>query len=209
MSHAEEWARRIVVRHREPGHLRFELPAELCAGARAEALEAGLAGRAGIYRTTLYRAARKLSLRYDPHQADEREVVLALRAQLDRLPGPLVQALRPAGEEFGQALQGARRKIEDGVRRSLARFRLALMKLRQAEPKQGTLAARLQPVLAGALTERAILNFLNDLLAFYLIKVHWELITRRWMRNPVAHADAWLAIFYLMYLLVRYRKTNK
>lgn len=209
MSHAEEWARRIVVRHREPGHLRFELPAELCAGARAEALEAGLPGRAGIYRVTLYRAARKLSLRYDPHQANEREVVLALRAQLDRLPGPLAQALRPAGEELGQALHGARLKIEDGVRRSLAWFRLALMQLRQAEPKQGTLAARLQPVLAGALTERAIVNFLNDLLAFYLIKVHWELITKRWMRNPVAHADAWLAIFYLMYLLVRYRKTNK
>ena len=47
------------------------------------------------------------------------------------------------------------------------------------------------------------------MIAFYLIKVHWELITRRWMRNPVAHADAWLAIFYLIYLLVRYRKTNK
>ena len=47
------------------------------------------------------------------------------------------------------------------------------------------------------------------MIAFYLIKVHWELITKRWMRNPVAHADAWLAIFYLMYLLVRYRKTNK
>lgn len=209
MSHAEEWARQIVVRHRQPGHLRFDLPAALCSGPRADALESGLVGSAGIYRATLYRTARKLSLRYDPHQANEREVVLALRALLDRLPGPLAQVLRPAGEELGQALRGARLKIEDGVRRRLARFRLALMKLRQAEPKQGTLAAHLQPVLAGALTERAILNFLNDLLAFYLIKVHWELITRRWMRNPLAHVDAWLAIFYLTYLLVRYRKTGK
>lgn len=209
MSHAEEWARRIRLRHREPGHLRFELPAELCAGARAEALEAGLAGRAGIYRVTLYRAARKLSLRYDPHQANEREVVLALRARLDHLPGPLAQTLQPAGRQLGQALREAGREIERGTRRRLAQLRLYLLKLRQARPREGTLAARLQPVLAGALTERAILNFLNDLLAFYLIKVHWELITKRWMRNPVAHADAWLAIFYLMYLLVRYRKTNK
>jgi hypothetical protein len=209
MSHAEDWARRIVVRHREPGHLRFELPAELCAGPRAEALETGLVGRAGIYRATLYRAARKLSLRYDPHQVHEREVVLALRAQLDRLPGPLVQALQPAGEQLGRRLRETGRKIEHGARRKLAKLRLYLMKLRQGQPPAGSLQARLQPLVANALTEKAIINFLNDLLAFYLIKVHWELITKRWMRNPVAHADAWLAIFYLMYLLVRYRKTNK
>jgi hypothetical protein len=36
-----------------------------------------------------------------------------------------------------------------------------------------------------------------------------ELDHQALMRNPVAHADAWLAIFYLIYLLVRYRKTNK
>ncbi|GIK24111.1 MAG: hypothetical protein C3F19_08105 [Rhodocyclales bacterium] len=209
MSHAEAWARQIAVRHREAGHLRFELPAELCEGPRADALENGLVGSAGIYRATLYRAARKFSLRYDPHQASEREVVKALRARLDALPGPLAQALQPAAQQLGQSMHAAKEKLETGARRKLAQFRLALMKLRQAQPKAGSLQARLQPVLANALTEKAIINFLNDLLAFYLIKVHWELITKRWMRNPVAHADAWLAIFYLMYLLVRYRKTNK
>lgn len=209
ISHAEAWARRIAVRHREPGHLRFQLPAELCVGPRADALEAGLVGSAGIYRATLYRAARKLSLRYDPHQANERDVVLALRAQLDRLPGPLAQALQPAGEQIGQTLRETGRKIEHGARRKLAQLRLTLMKLRHGQPQAGTLQARLQPIIANALTEKAVINFLNDLLAFYLIKVHWELITKRWMRNPVAHADAWLAIFYLIYLLVRYRKLNK
>jgi hypothetical protein len=62
-------------------------------------------------------------------------------------------------------------------------------------------------MLANALTEKAIVNFLNDLIAFYLVKVHWELISQRWLKNPVKHADAWLAIFYLMFLLVRYRKS--
>lgn len=209
MSHAEAWARSIAVRHREPGHLRLQLPAELCSGPRADALESGLVGSAGIYRATLYRAAQKLSLRYDPHQASERDVVLALRAQLDRLPGPLVQALQPAGEQIGETLRETGRKIEHGARRKLAQLRLYLMKLRHGQPQEGSLQARLQPIIAGALTEKAIIGFLNDLLAFYLIKVHWELITKRWMRNPVAHADAWLAIFYLIYLLVRYRKLNK
>ena len=209
MSHAEEWARQIVVRHREPGHLRLQLPVALCTGPRADAIEAGLRGVAGIYRATLYRDVRKLSLRYDPHQANERDVVLALRAQLDRLPGPLVQALQPAGEQIGRTLHETREKIERGARRQLAQLRLYIARLRQAPPQAGSLQARLQPLVANALTEKAVINFLNDLIAFYLIKVHWELITRRWMRNPVAHADAWLAIFYLIYLLVRYRKTNK
>jgi hypothetical protein len=209
MSHAEAWARRIIVRHRAPGHLRFELPAELCEGPRAEALATGLVGSVGVYRTTLYRAERKFSLRYDPHQASERDVVLALRTQLDRLPGPLEQALAPAGENLGRTLHQARARVEHGARRKLAQLRLYLHRLRQAQPKEGTLQAHLQPLLANALTEKAVINFLNDLLAFYLIKVHWDLITKRWMRNPLAHADVWLAIFYLTYLLVRYRKTNK
>lgn len=209
MTHAEALARSIVVRHREPGHLRLQLPAELCTGPRADAIEAGLRGIAGIYRATLYRDVRKLSLRYDPHQAGERDVVLALRAQLDHLPGAITQALQPAGEFAGQTLHEAKVKIERGARRQLAQLRLFISRLRQAPPQAGSLQARLQPLVANALTEKAVINFLNDLIAFYLIKVHWELITKRWMRNPVAHADTWLAIFYLMYLLVRYRKTNK
>ncbi len=209
MSHAEDWARRIAVRHRESGHLRLQLPEDLCAGPRADALESGLHGVAGIYRATLYRDAHKLSLRYDPHQASEREVVLALYTLLDHLPGHVVQALVPAGEHIGRTLLETKSRIEHGARRQLAQLRLFLMKLSHAQAKKGSLQARLQPVIANALTEKAIINFLNDLLAFYLIKVHWELITKRWMRNPVAHADTWLAIFYLMYLLVRYRKTNK
>ena len=61
-------------------------------------------------------------------------------------------------------------------------------------------------MLANALTEKAIINFLNDLVAFYLVKVHWELISQRWLKDPVRHANAWLTVFYLMFLLVRYRK---
>ena len=61
--------------------------------------------------------------------------------------------------------------------------------------------------LATALTEKAVINFLNDLVAFYLVKVHWELISQRWLKDPVKHANAWLTVFYLMFLLVRYRKS--
>ena len=66
----------------------------------------------------------------------------------------------------------------------------------------------MQPLVESALTEKAIINFFNDIVAFYLIKVHWELITKRWLQNPVANSNAWLTTFYLVFLLVRYRKTK-
>ena len=58
------------------------------------------------------------------------------------------------------------------------------------------------------LDEKAIINFLNDLLAFYLIRVHWDLITQRWLREPLKFRYAWLTIFYPVFLLVRYRKSS-
>ncbi len=61
-------------------------------------------------------------------------------------------------------------------------------------------------MMESALTEKAITNFLNDIVAFYLIKAHWDLITKRWLKDPVKYGNAWLTIFYLVFLLVRYRK---
>jgi len=34
-----------------------------------------------------------------------------------------------------------------------------------------------------------LVNFLNDLLAFYLIRVHWDLITQQWLRDPLKFPD--------------------
>jgi hypothetical protein len=92
------------------------------------------------------------------------------------------------------------------ARRAFANLRGRIERLRHPKAAPGSLQAKLQPMLANALSEKAIINFLNDLVAFYLVKVHWELISQRWLKDPVKHANAWLTVFYLMFLLVRYRK---
>ena len=61
-------------------------------------------------------------------------------------------------------------------------------------------------MIASALTEKAAINFVNDIVAFYLIKVHWELISQRWLKDPLKFRNAWLTTFYFVFLLVRYRK---
>lgn len=42
----------------------------------------------------------------------------------------------------------------------------------------------------------------------FSVKAHWDLITKRWLKDPLAHSNAWMTTFYLIFLLVRYRKTN-
>ncbi len=205
MGDADTLARRIVVRHREAGHLRFDIPSELCGPARAAALESGLRQVPGVYRVAVGRDTRKLSIRFDPQLADIAAVARRLFALLDELPAESQAA--PAA--VPSPLQTARHAVEDGVRRAAAGIRGAIAQLRRSDAPEGSLQARLQPLVASALTEKAIHSFLNDLVAFYLVKVHWDLITQRWIREPVKFSSEWLATFYLVYLLVRARKLDQ
>ncbi|MDP2823554.1 MAG: hypothetical protein Q8O52_12875 [Sulfuritalea sp.] len=209
---ANELARRIVVRHREAGYLRLELPAEICHVAAAAAIEAALRQVAGVYRVTLYPAQHRLAVSFDAHACNAADVARALKGCLGVLPP--ASAITPEhapGEHRVAALTGkmspALHDAARQARRAFDQLRHRIDALRRPKAAPGSLRARLQPMLANALTEKAIINFLNDLVAFYLVKVHWELISQRWLKDPVKHANAWLTVFYLMFLLVRYRKS--
>jgi hypothetical protein len=181
-------ARAIVVRHKEAGHLRFELPPRLLDPAAREHLDVGLRERIGVYRVTFEPAARRLSIHFEPGQCSLADVGRQLRSLLDTLPPESVPSAAPAAAP----LPGTQLLSDAG--RWADRF------------LGGTIRSRLDPVMKGALTEKASINFLNDVLMFYLIKIHWDLITKRWMKEPLKHADAWLTTFYLIFLLIRFRK---
>jgi hypothetical protein len=193
MSHAAQLAQRIVVLHREAGYLRLELPAELCASAAAAAIEQGLLIRAGIVSAAVDRGWQRMSIRYDTTLLSAAQVARQLFALLDGLPAGVAPAAPPA-------------PAASGLQPLLDKLKAALTPA--GEAPAGSLQARLQPVIASALTEKAVINFFNDLVAFYLIKAHWDLITKRWLQQPLAHSSAWMTTFYLVFLLVRYRKTN-
>ncbi|MDP2793967.1 MAG: heavy metal-associated domain-containing protein [Sulfurisoma sp.] len=195
----DDLSRRIVVRHREAGYLRLELPTEICYPAAAAAVERGLREVTGVYRVTVSPAERRLVVRHDAHVCTAADVARGLKALLGDLPaapGTVVAALDATLHDAGAK-----------ARRAFAGLRAGLERLRHPDAPAGSLQARLQPVLANALTEKAIINFLNDLVAFYLIRVHWELISQRWLKDPVKYGNAWLTTFYLVFLLVRYRKS--
>ncbi len=201
----DDLARRIVVRHREAGYLRLELPAEICHAAAASAIEGALRQAGGVYRVTFYPARRRLAVSFDAHVCSVADVAHALRGCLGALPPP-----GAAASPTAVALERQPPSLHDAAlqaRRAFAGLKARIERLRRPTAAPGSLQAKLQPMLANALTEKAVINFLNDLVAFYLVKVHWELISQRWLKDPVKHANAWLTVFYLMFLLVRYRKS--
>jgi hypothetical protein len=194
MSQADELARRIVVLHRGAGFLRLELPEELCRPEVAQAVERGLPVTPGIAGATVDPDGRRISIRFDASTVSAGQVARTLFALLRQLPA----AEAPEGSTAMALASGLQPLLDQ----------LKAMLTPATAPAEGSLQARFQPLLESALTEKAIVNFFNDIVAFYLIKTHWDLITKRWLQNPVAHSNAWLTVFYLVFLLVRYRKSQ-
>lgn len=197
MSQAAALAQRIVVLHREPGYLRLELPGELCGPLASTAIEQGMQTLAGLSSAAVDTGWKRISIRYDNAACSTAQVARHLFGLLDALPTEAGPAPGVEPEASGVARTGFQ-PLLDKVKSLITPT---------TEAPAGSLQARLQPVLASALTEKAIINFLNDLVAFYLVKAHWDLITKRWIKTPLAYSNAWMTIFYLVFLLVRYRKS--
>lgn len=181
----------VQVLHRDTGYLRLRLPPALRNPGAGAMIESALRGVTGVYRVTLLTAEGKLAVRFDPHVCTAGAVALRLKAVLAELPDAGSEADAPAGEVSAPT-------ATTNVGERLGQVRDSFV---QALPP------RFQPLVESALTEKAVTNFFNDIVAFYLIKVHWELITKQWIKDPVKFGNAWLTVFYLVFLLVRYRKS--
>ena len=180
----------IQVLQREPGYLRLRLPPALRNPAAGAAIENGLQSLAGVQRITLLTSEGKLAVRFDPNATSPAAIALQLKTLLAVLPQEET-ALPAAGEP--PAAAPAPNLVE--------RIGEIREKLIFAAPE------RFRPLVESATTEKAITNFFNDIVAFYLIKLHWDMIVKQWIKDPVKYGNAWLTVFYLVFLLVRYRKS--
>lgn len=204
-------ARQVLLLHRGEGHLRFALPAALCSESALAQLRKHLLAHDGIYRVDCYAGQGKLSIRFQPAVCSLRQVAQRLRDAIAYLEGAgLLQAdaaaLRP-DQRPQQAAQDAVKWLK--AKSVQLRQRAVDWRARAAALKSyaRTKAAH-DPVLRHALPldERTVIGFLVDITALYLVKVHWELITKRWTQAPFTYRYEWLTIFFLVFLLVRFRK---
>jgi len=193
----------FLLRYRDVGHLRFQIPARLCEQHAASVLCAQIKTISGVCRVNLYRNQQKLSIRYQESFCDFDTLIKSLWQLLSELE---------AQDSFTQqALTPSDRRP---LLKKITRNRVSLwFNNKYVAAKETVQAAKIlgkaahnTPKGIFNLSEKAIIDFLNDILVLYLIKLHWARITQEWMLKPLRYRYEWMAVFYLFFLLVRSRK---
>lgn len=191
----------ILLRHRSDGHLRFALPAALCAPESGERLVAGLQSMEGIYRVDLYAHQGKLSIRFLDTVCDFAAVVRRLYALVGELAKKVVAPEAPAASS---CCSESRSVQPQAAASGLAEWvKAKLQEARETVTALGILAGGGMKAINSK--PRWMTEFMNDLLMLYLIKLHWHHILYLWLPNPWQHRYEWMATFYLIYLSVQAR----
>jgi hypothetical protein len=207
--------KRILLRYRADGHLRFQLPEELCGDRPAQAIRRSLLALDGIYRVDVYQTQRKLSIRYHPAVCSMGAIATRLRDAVRAASGasPTASEAAPHPPQPKTKVEAAHRPPARAL--SWLKSKSRDLQLRAHEWRARAVGlrhyaqarSRALPGLPPQLDERTVINFFSDLTAFYLVKVHWDLITKRWVKAPFTHRYEWMTAFYLVFLLVRFRKS--
>ncbi|MDD4913765.1 MAG: hypothetical protein PHW13_01835 [Methylococcales bacterium] len=183
--------------------MRFQIPSGVCEAAIAKRLTAEILSVAGVYAVRLYRGQQKLSIRYS-------ESVLDFKALASRLYQLLAELERQGlFDPITPALSG-RKRILNRLKHNRMTHWISEKYLAAKETAQAAkLIGRLSTSGPKALIkdpEKAVIDFLNDVLVLYLIKAHWTKITQEWLIRPIVYRYEWMAVFYLFFLLVRSRR---
>jgi len=198
----------FVLRYRADGHVRFQIPPRAAEATVAKLITDKILEIKGVLDVTLFRRSRKLTIRYDESVCDFIGLAKQLHAELTGL------------EQQGWFAPQAVVNVEKSARFALkSRFKASKLKrwfdnkltaakeTAQAAKVLGKLGTKGPRALINN-PEKAIIDFLNDILVLYLIKVHWNRITQQWLVKPFVHRYEWLATFYLFFLLVRSRRSK-
>lgn len=197
--------RNFVMRYRENGHVRFQIPSAACDSAAAKALTEKLLELEGVYRVVLYRRQQKLSIRFQETICEFESLVKQLYQILDEIEKAGLFNPKPIAKSrlWKERANGNKAKSEP----------LNWFKQKYTDAKDTVHAAKVvgkiglkKPKAFLNDPEKAVIDFLNDILVLFLIKLHWQHITQQWIVKPFKYRYEWMAIFYMFYLLIRSRK---
>jgi hypothetical protein len=204
--------KQFVLRYRDEGHLRFEIPAEFCDAATAQAFTTALLTVEGVYRVQVFRRQKKLSIRYQESVCDFK----ALAKNLFQIVSDLEKKQQHEAQLLVKAAQSTR-TFKNKLVTKVKKLRVARWfdeKLEEA--KETAQAAKILTKVGlkknKALIndpEKAVIDFFNDVLVLFLIRLHWDHITKEWIPHPLKYRNEWAAVFYMLFLLMRSRKPKK
>ena len=195
----------FVLRYRVDGHVRFQIPTQICNVDVAKAVTDGISGIDGVYRVNLYRSQQKLSIRFEESVCDFKSLakqLFNLLADLEKngdlKPKPVAKSV-PWKEK-------AKSKLDAFKATRWAKEKFGDAKETVQAAKIITKLGMKKPTAFMKDPEKAIIDFLNDILVIFLIRLHWNNITQQWLVKPLKHRYEWMALFYMFFLLVRSRK---
>ncbi len=198
----------FVLRYRIDGHVRFQIPALVCDATIAKAITDNLLAIDGVYRVNLYRNQHKLSIRFQESVCDFKSLARQLFQLLTELEknGAFEQKTFVDTGQISAWKERAKAKLN-----SFGATRWA--KEKYSDAKETVQAAKIITKLGmkkpkGFINdpEKAMIDFFNDILVLFLIKLHWTNITQQWLLKPLKYRYEWMALFYMFFLLVRSRK---
>jgi hypothetical protein len=195
----------FVLRYRVDGHVRFQIPARICNVDAAKAVTDGISGIDGVNRVNFYRSQQKLSIRFNESVCDFKSLARQLFHLLADLEKKGALTAKPVSKS---ALwkEKAKSKINDLKAARWAKEKYSDAKETVQAAKVITRIGMKKPMAFMKDPEKAIIDFLNDILVLFLIKLHWNDITQNWLVKPLKYRYEWMALFYMFFLLVRSRK---
>jgi hypothetical protein len=195
----------FILRYRIDGHVRFQIPAQICEETVAKILVNSILAIDGVYRVNFYSKQQKLSIRFQESVCDFK----SLAKQLFQLLADLekADAFKPKIVTKSESWrQKAKAKLNGFKATSWAKEKYSDAKETVQAAKIITKLGMSKPKAFVSDPEKAIIDFLNDVLVLFLIKLHWTSITQQWLLKPLKYRYEWMALFYMVYLLVRSRK---
>lgn len=201
----------FILRYQIEGHVRFQIPAQLCDAGVAKVVSDGISAIDGVYRVNLYRSQQKLSIRYQESVTDFKTFAKQLFTLLSTLDAQ--GGLQPKPKE----ISGRFAPLKAKASAKMDNFKLTRWaKAKYVETKETVQAATIitklglkKPTAFIKDPEKAIIDFLNDVLVLFMIRLHWPAITQQWILRPLQYRYEWMALFYMVFLLVRSRRPKK
>ncbi|MEE9423687.1 MAG: hypothetical protein V3V18_01755 [Methylococcales bacterium] len=207
--------KQIFLLSKKPGLLRFQLPADLSNTQVAEIVVSQLLEIDGVSQVRSNARKKHLTILYD----DTVYSFIDLARSFHEIIGSRVTQ-EAVNSSFTTTSQ-ANSITKQGIVSNKSEFNPASQLVNWVRDKVNEVRETI--IAAGVLIravltkptafikdpEKAIIDFCNDVLVLYLIKIHWHRITQHWIQQPWRYRFEWLAVFYLVFLLVRSRMSPK
>ncbi len=196
----------ILLRYKSTGHVRFQIPSRLCSDAVASAITKAIENIDGVYRVNLFRHKKKLSIRFIEENLPYIELIRQLIDIITDIENKGFFKEKPVAVKTSSLKKSLKLPDWKGVNWAKEKY-TETRETAQAIGILTKLGLKKKPEIIAS-TEKNLVTFFNDVLVLFLIKVHWKLITKKWIVEPMKYRYQWITVFYLMYLFIR-SKTNK